>query len=82
MAYHGNMAAMPDDSRDPVTPAPPEKKCPFCEGYASFLTALTGASDASMIDAERIGTASNSLDDAPVEQFTGRPQNRGPPITL
>ena len=60
----------------------PKKKCPFCKGYASFLTAFVGGSDAATIDAERASLAFLSVDTG-FTYVSGRtPQNRGPPIEL
>ena len=60
----------------------PKKKCPFCKGYASFLTAFVGGADAATIDAERASLAFLSVD-TELTYVSGRtPQNRGPPIEL
>ena len=85
MACHTSVAAQKIPAQDPSLPAKPTapaKKCPFCIGYASFLTALPGAADAGIIDAERIRIATVVLDEGLVERAALRPHNRGPPITL
>lgn len=74
------------DADDAGSPGPadsaPKKKCPFCKGYASFLTAFVGGSSAATIDAERMSLAFLSVDTELTFVSERTPQNRGPPIEL
>lgn len=81
MPCHEGMAVQ-DTEQDPATPDTPQKKCPFCKGYAAFMTALAGASDAGTIDAEHTRITEASLDEGPVERASRHTHNRGPPILL
>lgn len=67
------------DSTAPNAPSTPKKKCPFCSGYAAFVTAIVGDYDAGAIDAELITPSLVIFDDGFVEGESKRPHNRGPP---
>jgi len=71
--------AMPDATGDPNAPDTPQKKCPFCKGYASFMNALAGSANAGTIDNERVRIASWTMEDGAVEHIAKRTKNRGPP---
>lgn len=60
----------------------PQKKCPFCTGYASFVTADAAASNAVIADAERVPPSLVVFDERLVERDAKRPNNRGPPLEL
>ncbi len=74
MACHNG----PVDTRD-TAPSTPDKTCPFCKGYAAFMTALPGACDTGILDAERPQPKFTLLNEGVAEQAAHRPQNRGPP---
>ena len=67
---------------DPSAPDKPSKQCPFCKGYASFMTSLAGIGDADVLNAERALPSLIVYDEGRAEYAALRPQNRGPPITL
>lgn len=69
-------------SSAPGEPSVPQKKCPFCKGYAPFMTALAGMSDAGTIDAERTTLQFVVADDQAVQRMSRHPHNRGPPLEL
>ena len=50
MSCHGGPG---ETQGSPHEPSVPEKKCPFCKGFAPFMTALTGACEVGILDAER-----------------------------
>jgi hypothetical protein len=78
---HGGIAR----TQDPSTrsePSAPQKKCPFCKGYASFMTAIAGGCDAGVLDAERASPAVALFSDGLKESALRRPHNRGPPLEL
>ena len=79
LSCHSGVAETRDPSA-PSEPSIPEKKCPFCKGYAAFMTALAGACDAGILDAERASPTFASLDQGVAEQAARRPHNRGPPF--
>jgi len=79
MSCHSGVAETRDPSA-PSEPSVPEKKCPFCKGYAAFMTALAGACAAGILDAERASPNFASLDEGVAEQSVRRPHNRGPPF--
>ena len=81
MACH-NSSAMPVTLPDPDGSGAPQEKCPFCKGYAAFMSALVGAPDACMIDAERVRIAVASVDDDAIEHIAKHTNNRGPPRLL
>jgi hypothetical protein len=72
------------DSKSPTPGAPnaPQKKCPFCMGYASFVSAITGAASACIAAIKIAPATSRKSDEASVEGVVRRPQNRGPPLLL
>jgi len=85
MSCHRGMA-MPATMPDPdETPPPqennPQEKCPFCNGYAAFMSALAGAPDVGELDAERVRMAVVSIDDV-IENIAKHTKNRGPPLFL
>lgn len=69
-------------SSTPGEPSVPQKKCPFCKGYAPFMTALAGVCNAGALDAEQATAQFALLDDGQVQRVAGRPHNRGPPVEL
>lgn len=78
---HSGVARSPDPSK-PSGPSTPQKKCPFCTGYAAFVTAIVGDCDAGAIDAELVSPSLVVFDDGLVESEAKRPHNRGPPLKL
>lgn len=66
----------------PGEPSVPQNKCPFCKGYAAFMTALAGVCDPGTLDAKRSTAHFTLLDDGRVQRVTERPHNRGPPLEL
>ncbi len=81
MACH-NSTALHAPLPDPDNSSTPQEKCPFCKGYAAFISALAGAPAASVIDAERIRIAFASIDDDVVEHIAKHTKNRDPPRSL
>ena len=81
MSCHSGLAEMRDPSA-PGEPSVPEKKCPFCKGYAAFMTSLAGACGAGILDAEHASPNFASLNLDVAEQTVLRPHNRGPPTNL
>lgn len=81
MPCHEGMADTRDSSA-PGEPSAPPKKCPFCKGYAAFMTALAGACDAGTLDAERAALRFAVFEDGQVHRVAGRTHNRGPPLEL
>ncbi len=79
MSCHNGMAETVDPSA-PGEPTIPEKKCPFCKGHAAFMTALAGACDTGILDAERPSPNFVSLNDGVAAQAIRSPHNRGPPF--
>lgn len=78
---HSDVAGSRDPSK-PNAPADPHKKCPFCSGYASFVTAIVGDCDASAIDAEVFVPKPAVFDAQFAESDLKQPNNRGPPLEL
>jgi hypothetical protein len=66
----------------PGEPSAPHKKCPFCSGYAAFMTALAGDCFAGALDAERASPNFTVFDEGIVETASARPNNRGSPLEL
>lgn len=81
MACHQG-AAMPGTGNGPETPDTPQKKCPFCKGYAAFMVALAAAPADVAIDAERIRIAAWAMSDRAVESLAKHTNSRGPPSLL
>ena len=69
-------------SSAPGEPTAPQKKCPFCKGYAPFMTALAGICDAGVLDTDQATTHFAVIDDGTVTRVAMRPHNRGPPLEL
>ena len=67
---------------NPGEPTAPQKKCPFCTGYAAFMTSLAGACDTGTLEAERTTALFAVHHDEAVQRIALRPQNRGPPLEL
>jgi hypothetical protein len=68
------------------SPAPgarrvPEKKCPFCSGYASFVVASLSHPSIAVIAVERASPAHASFEAVVVRSILRAPQSRGPPHT-
>lgn len=80
--HSGAGVAHSHDPGAPAEPSTPQKKCPFCKGYAAFMTALAGACDAGALDAERATLRFTAADSGRLEHTTWRPNNRGPPLEL
>jgi hypothetical protein len=70
------------DPSGPGKPSTPQKKCPFCTGYASFVTADAAIFSAVIPDAERVSPSLVVFDEGLVESEAKRPNNRGPPLEL
>lgn len=66
----------------PSEPYSPYKNCPFCTGYAAFMTALAGECDTAVLDAERIYPVFAAFNDGLAKRSILRPHNRGPPLEL
>ncbi|MDJ0512929.1 MAG: hypothetical protein QNJ62_05760 [Methyloceanibacter sp.] len=81
MSCHSGKAVLADKP-DPNGSSTPHEECPFCEGYAAFMSVLAGAPDTGMIDADRIHIAVNKIDDGVVGQIAKHTNNRGPPRLL
>lgn len=60
-------------------PASPQKKCPFCSGYANLHIAFIGGAPGPVLPVETAATLIHNFG----QDFAGRaartPQNRGPP---
>jgi hypothetical protein len=78
---HGDVAHT-DGATDPAKPSAPKKKCPFCTGYAAFLTALVNSADAGILDAEYATPSAGHIETAINLVALKRPRNRGPPNEL
>jgi len=78
---HHSIARTQSPSK-PGEPAAPHKKCPFCSGYASFVTADAAAFSAVILDAERASPSLVVFDEGLVEREATHPNNRGPPFEL
>jgi hypothetical protein len=78
---HRGIARSQDPSK-PGEPSAPHKKCPFCSGYASFVTADAATSSGVVLDAERVSPSLVVFDEGLVEREAKRPNNRGPPLEL
>jgi Protein of unknown function (DUF2946) len=63
----------------PGAPATPEKKCPFCAGYASFVVASVAPASIAIPTVEGASLAQVSFDVLVVRRALRAPQNRGPP---
>ena len=67
---------------DPGAPASPQRKCPFCSGYAILHIAFVGSAPGYILLVETVVPLLHSFD----QDFMGRPartpQNRGPPFQL
>ena len=70
------------DTGAPDEPASPYENCPFCTGYAAFMTALVGECDAAVLDAERIYPAFAVFNEDLAKRTVVHPHNRGPPLEL
>ena len=66
----------------PDDPTAPQKKCPFCMGYAAFMTSLAGACDAGTLEAERTTALFSVFHEEALQRVGLEPQNRGPPLEL
>jgi len=67
------------ESPAPGAPTNPEKKCPFCSGYASFVVASVVHANIAVIAVERASPAPFSFEAVVVRGVLRAPQNRGPP---
>ena len=81
MSCHSGIA-LPVKQPDPDGSGKPQEQCPFCEGYAAFMSVLAGAPDTGMIDADRIHIAVTKIDDGVVAQIAKHTNSRGPPHLL
>jgi hypothetical protein len=63
----------------PGSPASPEKKCPFCTGYASFVAASVAPASIAVLTVEKASPAPVTFEAAVIRVALGAPQNRGPP---
>jgi len=78
---HHSIARAQDPSK-PGEPSAPHKKCPFCSGYASFVTADAANYSAVILDTERASPSLVVFDEVLVECEAKHPNNRGPPLEL
>jgi hypothetical protein len=81
MPCHEGMA-MPATTPKPDRSDTPQEKCPFCKGYAAFMSVLAIAPDAGVIAAERVRIASRMISEGAVEHIAKQTNNRGPPSIL
>lgn len=72
---HPTHSPAPEDSK-------PDKKCPFCKGYATFLTAVSGGASGGILNAPRQTPLAANLDCGVAYVIALTPQSRGPPIEL
>jgi hypothetical protein len=80
---HEDTADAGHPGRSPASEDPkPDKKCPFCKGYATFLTAFSGGAGGGILDAPRAAPLAASLDCGIAYVIALTPQSRGPPIEL
>jgi len=63
----------------PGAPTTPEKKCPFCTGYASFVTAGASPTSIAVLAVEGASPAAITLEADVFRRVLRAPQNRGPP---
>jgi hypothetical protein len=63
----------------PGTPVAPEKKCPFCTGYASFVVASVAPTGIAVLAVEKASPARVTFEAGIVWIALRAPQNRGPP---
>lgn len=82
ICHRGSAAAEKADSPAPSQPAAPEKKCPFCTGYAAFVAATICGAEVGILPVETASLVFNSFGDVFVGRGFGLPQNRGPPLGL
>lgn len=78
---HGDVAHT-DGATLPAKPSAPKNKCPFCTGYAAFLTALVTSAEAGILDAEYATPSGEHIETAINLVALKRPRNRGPPNEL
>lgn len=77
-----DQTAMPGAAPDPDNPETPQEECPFCKGYATFMSALAGAPDAGILDADRAHAEPLAAGTDTIEQIATLTNNRGPPRFL
>jgi hypothetical protein len=69
---------LPGRTPSPGSPAAPQKRCPFCAGYAAFAVASLALPGA-LIVAEKAAPAHVTLETPAVRGAQLVPHNRGPP---
>ena len=80
---HEDMADAGHPGQSPASEDPkPDKKCPFCKGYATFLTAFSGGAGGGVLDATREAQGAANLDRGVAYVIALTPQSRGPPSEL
>ena len=80
---HEDMAGAGHPGPSPAPEDPkPTKTCPFCKGYATFLTAFAGGAGGAVLDATRETALAANLGCGLAHAIALTPQSRGPPIAL
>ncbi len=65
--------------RSPATPAKPQKRCPFCQGYAAFQFAIAPANMIVFIRVAVHAAGPQLASDGLASASLRAPQSRGPP---
>lgn len=65
--------------RSPATPRKPQKRCPFCQGYAAFQFAIAPANMIGFIRVAIHAPESELASDGLASASWRAPQSRGPP---
>jgi hypothetical protein len=66
----------------PVGPSAPKRKCPFCDGYASFAAATLEHADSVVLPVETASAVLVTHEEFGAQGVLRTPQNRGPPSLL
>jgi hypothetical protein len=65
----------------PGDPSTPKKKCPFCDGYASFAAAALVHADSVVLPVETASAVPVTHEELGAHGVHPTPQNRGPPVS-
>jgi hypothetical protein len=78
---HEGATATRQDQREsyPDAPAKPQKRCPFCQGYAAFQLAIAAGSTEYFLLSPIAAPALRVSEEGIAGQSLPRPQSRGPP---
>ena len=82
---HGGSASASEHTPwdgSPATPVLPQKRCPFCQGFAAFQVAVASANSVSVIRVAVRAPAPHLANEGLPNTSLPAPQNRGPPTFL